>query len=106
MHGTILPGVTRKSFVELAEELDIAVEERLISIDEIVAGIASGKLTEAFGSGTAAAISPVGTICYKDKDYVINNNKTGVWTQKFYDILIGMQYGELEDKYGWVYKVA
>ena len=105
LHGTILPGVTRQSVIELAQDFDIAVEERLISIDEIVAGIESGKLTEAFGSGTAAAISPVGTICYKDKDYVINNNEIGVWTQKMYDILIGMQYGELEDKYGWIYKV-
>jgi branched-chain amino acid aminotransferase len=106
LHGTILPGVTRKSVIELAEDLDIAVEERLISIDEVVSGIESGKLTEAFGSGTAATISPVGSICYKDKDYVINNNETGAWTQKIYDILIGMQYGELEDKYGWIYKVA
>ncbi len=105
LQGTILPGITRQSVLELAEDLGITAEERAISIEEIVAGIESGTLTEAFGSGTAAAISPVGAICYKDKDYVINNNKTGVWTQKFYHTLIGMQYGEVEDKYGWIYKV-
>jgi len=103
--GTILPGVTRKSVLEIADDLDIAAEERLISIEEVVTGIESGRVKEAFGSGTAAVISPVGIISYNDKEYVINNNETGVWTQRFFDILTGIQYGELEDKYGWSYKV-
>lgn len=105
LHGTILSGITRQSVIELAKDLDIVVEERLISIDELVAGIESGKVAEAFGSGTAAAIGPVGIICYKGKDYVINNNETGALTQRIYDTLIGMQYGEVDDKYGWIYKV-
>ncbi len=104
--GTILPGVTRKSVLEMADDLDIATEERLISIEEVVTGIESGRVKEAFGSGTAAVISPVGIISYNDKEYVINNNETGVWTQRFFDILTGVQYGELEDKYGWSYKVV
>ncbi|KKM61008.1 hypothetical protein LCGC14_1536050 [marine sediment metagenome] len=104
--GTILPGVTRKSVLEMADDLDIATEERLISIEEVVTGIESGRVKEAFGSGTAAVISPVGIISYNDKEYVINNNETGVWTQRFFDILTGIQYGELEDKYGWSYKVV
>ncbi|UCE51560.1 MAG: branched-chain amino acid aminotransferase [Desulfobacterales bacterium] len=103
--GTILPGVTRKSVLEMAGDLGILAEERLISIEKLVEGIESGMVTEAFGAGTAAVISPIGKIGYKDEEYVINNNATGYWTKRFYDTLTGIQYGELEDKYGWVYKV-
>ena len=103
--GTILPGITRKSVLEMAGHLGIQAEERLISIDELVEEIESGKLNEAFGSGTAAVISSVGIINYNGKEYVINNNETGYWTKKFFDTLTGIQYGELEDKYGWVYRV-
>ena len=79
--------------------------ERAITIDEVLEGIESGKVKEVFGAGTAAVISPVGIISYKDKEYTINNNETGPWSQKFFDTLTGIQYGELEDKYDWVHKV-
>ena len=105
LRGTILPGITRKSVLEMAGDLGIETEERLISIDEIVEGIESGRVTEIFGAGTAAVISPVGRINYNDKEYIVNNNETGCWAKKFFDTLTGIQYGELEDKYGWVYKV-
>ena len=103
--GTILPGVTRKSVLEMAGDLGIMAEESLITIEELVDGIESGMVTEAFRAGTAAVISPIGKIGYKNKEYVINNNVTGRWTRRFYDTLTGIQYGELEDKYGWVYIV-
>jgi branched-chain amino acid aminotransferase len=103
--GTILPGVTRKSVLEMAQDLGISPEERLISIEELAEGIESGKVTEAFGAGTAAVISPIGKIAFQNKEYVISHNETGYWTRKFYDTLTGIQYGELEDAYGWVYKV-
>jgi len=103
--GTILPGVTRKSVLEMAGDLGIETEERLISIDELIGGITSGRVTEIFGTGTAAVISPVGRISYDEEEYVVNNNETGYWAKKFFDTLTGIQYGELEDKYGWVYKV-
>ncbi len=103
--GTILPGITRKSVLELAKDLGIETVERKISIDEVTEGIESGKVTEIFGAGTAAVISPVGKLNYKEKEYVINDNKTGPWSQKFFDTLTGIQYGELEDKHNWVYKV-
>ena len=103
--GTILPGVTRKSVLEMAGDLGIVAEERLISIEELVEGIASRMVTEAFGAGTAAVISPIGNIGYKDKEYIINNNETGYWTRRFFDTLTGIQYGELDDRYGWVYRV-
>ena len=104
--GTILPGITRQSVVELAGDLGIEAEERLISIDEVIEGIEAGRVTEIFGSGTAAVISPVGRISYNDKEYIVNNNETGYWAKRFFDTLTGIQYGELEDKYGWVYKVT
>ncbi|MEN8153354.1 MAG: branched-chain amino acid aminotransferase [Acidobacteriota bacterium] len=105
LKGTILPGITRKSVLEMAPDLGIEAEERPITIDEVTEGIESGRVTEIFGAGTAAVISPVGKLNYKGKEYVVNENKTGKWSQKFYDTLTGIQYGELEDKYNWVYKV-
>lgn len=103
--GTILQGITRKSLLHMASDLGIEPEEKRIDIEEVVAGIEGGTVTEMFGAGTAAVISPVGLISYKDKEYVINNNKTGPWATKFFENLTGIQYGELEDKYGWVHVV-
>jgi branched-chain amino acid aminotransferase len=103
--GTILHGITRKSVLELAEELGIAAEERRIPIDEVLDGIASGKVSEVFGAGTAAVISPVGKIGFRGRDFEVNRNQTGPWAQKFFDTLTGIQYGELEDRHGWVYVV-
>jgi branched-chain amino acid aminotransferase len=103
--GTILHGITRKSVLELAPELGIQAEERKISIAEVIDGIQSGKLSEVFGAGTAAVISPIGKIAYQGRDYVTNDNRTGTWAQKFYDTLTGIQYGEIPDKHGWVYRV-
>jgi branched-chain amino acid aminotransferase len=104
--GTILPGITRKSVLEMAGDLGIQAEERPISIDEVIEGIESGRMSEIFGAGTAAVISPVGRINYDDKEYVINKNETGPWTKKFFDTLTGIQYGELDDRYGWVHRVS
>jgi len=104
--GTILPGITRKSVLEMAGDLGIQTEERPISINEVVEGIESGRTTEIFGAGTAAVISPVGRINYDGKEYVINKNETGPWTKKFFDTLTGIQYGEVEDKHGWVHRVS
>lgn len=103
--GTILQGITRKSVLELAPEVGIGCEERRIAIDEVLAGIDSGLVSEVFGAGTAAVISPVGKIGCRGRDHVINGNQTGPWAKKFYDTLTGIQYGELEDRRGWVYKI-
>jgi branched-chain amino acid aminotransferase len=105
LSGTILQGITRMSVLELARDLGIRAEERRIAIDEIVAGIGSGKVSEIFGAGTAAVISPVGKIAFRGKDYVINGNQTGPWAKKFFDTLTDIQYGELEDRHGWVHRV-
>jgi len=103
--NTILSGITRKSVLQIAPDLGIEPVERAIDIEEVVAGIESGKVTEIFGAGTAAIICPVGKINYNDKEYIINTNETGPWAQKLFDTLTGIQYGESDDKYGWVHKV-
>jgi branched-chain amino acid aminotransferase len=106
LSGTILPGITRKSLLEMAPDLGIEPVERPVAIDELIEGVESGSVTEVFGAGTAAVISPVGKITYDDKTYVINENRTGPWTEKFYDTLTGIQYGDIEDNYGWVHVVC
>jgi len=99
--GSILAGVTRDSVTQLAKEMGIIVSERRIKIQEIFEAHAAGKLQEAFGTGTAAVISPVGLFKYKDQEIIINNMEIGPLAQKFYDTITGIQYGEIEDKHGW-----
>ncbi len=103
--GTILPGITRKSLLEMAPDIGIKPMEKRLTIQEVIQGIETGRLTEIFGAGTAAVISPVGKLCLDDKTYTINNNVTGPWAQKFFDTLTGIQYGDLEDKHKWVHVV-
>ena len=104
--GSILPGITRKSVIELAKHLGYQVEERPIAIDEVIAGLKDGSLTEAFGSGTAAIISPVGSLNYKEQDYLVNNNQVGSITQELYNNLVAIQYGEAQDPFGWVKEIG
>jgi branched-chain amino acid aminotransferase len=104
--GTILPGITRDSVLTLAPDLGYKVKEEALSIDTITEGVKSGTLTEAFGIGTAAAIAPVGELKYKGNVYKINNFEVGPITRDLYKNLTGIQYGDLEDKYGWITKVA
>lgn len=102
---TILHDITRKSVLELAPELGLPVEERRIAIEEVIDGTHTGKLTEIFGAGTAAVISPVGKIAFQGRNHMVNGNQTGPWAQKFFATLTGIQYGEIEDKHDWVFKV-
>ena len=99
--GSILPGITRKSCIQVLRDRGYRVGERRISIDEVIAGAESGALTEAFGTGTAAVISPVGLIRYRDRDYTIGGGKMGSVTKELYAAITGIQYGELPDPYGW-----
>ena len=106
LNGSILPGITRKSVIELAKHWGQKVTERKISIDEVMDAHASGSLKEVFGSGTAAVISPVGEIKYDDRVITINDNQTGPVAQKLYDAITGIQYGNTEDPMGWVVPVV
>ena len=103
--GSILPGITRKSIIELLKSEGYKVSERLISVDELEKALEEGKLEEAWGCGTAAVVSPIGELCYKDKKFVINEGKIGEVTQHLYDTLTGIQWGKVEDKFNWVYKL-
>ena len=102
LEGSVLPGVTRDSIIHILKDWGYKVEERELSIDELMEAGRNGELKEAFGTGTAAVISPVGQLYYKGEEIVINDFKTGELTQKLYDTLTGIQWGRLEDKYGWV----
>ena len=103
--GSILPGITRKSCVEVLRSKGYKVSERLISVDELVDAMKSGKLEEAWGTGTAAVVSPIGKLCYQDTEYEVNGGKIGAVTQELYDTLTGIQWGKVEDSFGWIYKV-
>ena len=103
--GSILPGITRKSCIEVLKNKGYKVSERLLSIDELSAAMENGTLKEAWGCGTAAVVSPIGELCYKDHKYVINDGKIGEIAQMLYDTLTGIQWGKLEDPYGWTCKI-
>lgn len=105
LSGSILPGITRKSCIEVLKSEGYEVEERLLSVDELGQALADGTLEEAWGCGTAAVVSPIGELNYLGKKYIINNNQIGEVTQHLYDTLTGIQWGEVEDKFGWTYQL-
>jgi branched-chain amino acid aminotransferase len=100
--GTILPGITRRSVIELAQHWEMTVVERRIPIDEVQERISNGSLTEVFGSGTAAVISPVSLLNFKDQNLVIGDGQTGPIAQKFFQHLTDLQYGRIDDPFGWI----
>ena len=103
--GNILPGVTRASCIKLLESMGYKVEERKLAIDEVVEAYKAGKLNEAFGTGTAAVVSPMGLLDDGENKMVINNGEIGEIAQKLYDTLTGIQWGKREDSFGWIVKV-
>ena len=99
--GSILGGITRKSTIELCKSWGMKVSEKRITIQEVADAYDAGKLDEVFGTGTAAVISPVGHLKWEDKVMEINDNKIGPISQKIYDTLTGIQWGKVEDTFGW-----
>ena len=106
LSGSILPGVTRKSCIDLIRSWGIEVEERLITAEELFEAAENGTLEEAWGCGTAAVISPIGSMGWEDKKITINEGKIGETAQKLYDTLYGIQSGKVEDTLGWTVKVC
>ncbi len=106
LNGSILEGITRKSIIQLLNHWDIPVIERKISIEEIRDAAENGTLEEAFGTGTAAVISPVGEFNWQDNKYVVNNGETGQLSKKLYDNLTGIQTGAIEDPFNWIVEVV
>ncbi|NCE63174.1 branched-chain amino acid aminotransferase [Pseudoflavonifractor sp. 524-17] len=103
--GSVLPGITRRSCLELLRSWGLPVEERLISAQELFDAAQAGRLEEAWGTGTAAVVSPVGEMAWNQTRAVVNNGQIGAVTQKLYDTLTGIQWGTLPDPYGWVVPV-
>ncbi len=103
--GTILPGITRNSVIQLLKKWGVKITERKLSIDEVVEASKNGTLKEVFASGTAAVISPIGWLYYKNEEHQIADGKVGPIAQKLYDTLYGIQTGKVEDDMGWTVKI-
>lgn len=106
LSGSILPGVTRRSVIEMAKSWKINVQERKLSMDEILEAHRARTLKEVFASGTAAVISPVGQIYYRGSEYVINEAKAGPLTERLYHEILQIQYGEKDDPFGWRVRIT
>ncbi len=105
LDGSILPGITRDSVIELIKSWGVPVVERKITIDEVYQANADGTLEEAFGTGTAAVISPVGSLSYQSEEIKINNAEIGELSAKIYDNITAIQTGKEEDPFGWINKL-
>lgn len=105
LQGSILSGITRKSTLEMLRHWNVPVEERRITIEEIAKAADAGQLDEAFGTGTAAVISPIGELKWGDKHMVINNGEIGPLSHRLYETLTGIQWGKRDDPLHWVYEV-
>lgn len=106
LNGSILPGITRKSVVQLLTHWGENVVERQLSIDELIEAANNGQLEEAFGTGTAAVISPIGELFYNGQKIVVNEGEIGTLAQKVYDTITGIQFGTVEDPFDWRVQVA
>ena len=106
LNGAILPGVTRRSLLQLAPDLGYAMREQRIAIDELLDGLADGSVSEVFGMGTGAVIAPVGRLRYRDRDIVIRDGQPGPVARHLYEELTAIQYGRKADPYGWTRRIA
>ena len=105
LNGSILPGITRKSCIELLRSWGLKVSERKISIQEISDANEKGLLKEAFGTGTAAVISPIGELFWNDQRMTLSGGRIGEISQRLYDELTSIQYCERPDPFGWIFPV-
>lgn len=105
LEGSVLPGITRDSIIHVLKDWGYEVEERRLSIHELMEAARTGHLEEAWGTGTAAVISPIGELNYRGEVVTVSDFKTGELTQKLYDFLTGIQWGKIEDPYGWTVEV-
>ena len=104
--GNILPGVTRNSCIHILKNMGYTVEERKLTLQEVIDAYHSGRLNEAFGTGTAAVVSPIGLLDTGDIKMIINDNNIGEVAQKVYNTLTGIQWGKISDDFGWTVKVC
>lgn len=104
--GTVLPGVTRRSCIELLQDWGYEVVEGKLAIEDVMKAGHEGRLEEVFGTGTAAVVSPVKKLDYEDQSAFINNGEIGSLTQRLYDTMTGMQWGKIADTKGWIVPVC
>ena len=105
LNGSVLDGITRRSCIQLLKDWGYEVEERRISAGELFAAAGKGTLEEAWGTGTAAVVSPIGELAMGDKKVTVSGNQIGAITQKLYDELTGIQWGRVADPHGWIMKL-
>lgn len=105
LSGSVLPGITRNSCLKLLRDWGVPIEERLVSVDELMEALQAGALEEAFGCGTAAVVSPIGELRYDDVQLSVGGGRIGTLTQRLYDELTGIQYGRRPDPHGWICRV-
>ncbi len=103
--GSILPGVTRRSVIELGRDLGYEVAEEMVDVDEMIADLKSGAITEVFGCGTAAVISPVGKLGYRAEAMLVNNNEPGPVAERLFHELTDIQHGRVPDRFNWTYQI-
>lgn len=103
--GSILPGITRDSVIQICRNWNLTVAERRVTIDELLAAQADGSLKEMFATGTAAVVSPVGLIAYRAKEYPVGGGQVGELSRRLYDELLGIQLGTKPDPFNWVVRV-
>ena len=106
LNGSVLPGITRRSCIQLLKDWGYEVEERRISAEELFEAAENGTLEEAWGTGTAAVVSPIGELAEGDKKVTVSHNQIGPVTQRLYDELTGIQWGRIPDPHGWIVKVC
>lgn len=105
LNGSVLDGITRRSCIQLLKDWGYEVEERRISAEELFTAAENGTLDEAWGTGTAAVVSPIGELAMGDKKVTVSGGKIGEITQKLYDELTGIQWGRVADPHGWITKL-
>lgn len=104
--GTVLPGITRASMIEIMKQWGYTVREERLTIDDLMKAGREGRIEEVFGTGTAAVISPVGLLSYKGEDLTINNGQIGQLSMKLYTYLTDLQWGRINDTHGWIVPVC
>ncbi len=105
LSSSILAGITRDSILTLAKDWGVKVEERRVSVDEVVKAYENGTLKDAFGTGTAATITQISTINYKGTDLVLPGEDTRELSNKLNKALNDIKLGKAEDKFGWIYRI-
>lgn len=106
LSGSLLPGVTRDSLLQVAKDLGYETDEVHLSVDQWREDVASGAMTEVLACGTAAVLTPVGRVLSNDGEFTVNNNEAGDVTMKLRETLTGIQHGDKEDTHGWIYTLV